>query len=223
MPESKNLSTKLLSLLVTLAVSSLASAQLIVIDEFSQSVDLTDTPWATTVSLPQYNPADYGGSVLAEIMFTLDGEAESSVDLTAITDSSVLQGEVGAIVTAKNSTLGLELNALPMGTYAPPTIPVLSGSTTTLADVSGMDIDMEVLNGSSMDPYIGTGSFTVDLDAIGSSSQALAGGNVDVSQRTQALAVLTVQYKVEEVVPEPAAATMALFAVLGIMGFRRRR
>ena len=220
-----NNSTKLFALAAMLCGAGIANAQLIVIDQFSESVDLTDTPWAQTVTLPKYNPADYGGSVLAEIMFTLDGEAESNVDLTAVTDSSVLEGEVGAIVTASNSNLGLELNALPMGTYAPPAIAVAAGSTTTLADVSGMDTDMVTFVGEAMAPYTGEGTFTVDLSALGSSFQKLAGGNVDVSHRTRALADLSVIYKVAEVVPEPNARSQAimLFGLLGICGFRRRR
>ena len=222
MRKSNNLSTTVLPVLVALIAGSLANAQLIVIDQFSQSMGLTDTPWATTVSLPQYDPAEYGGSVLAEIMFILDGEAVSSVDLTAVTPSNVIQGEVGALVSATNSTLGLQLNALPMGTFAPPIIDVAAGVTTTLANVSGVDDDMVTLVGAEMDPFIGSGSFTVDLEALGTSSQSLAGGNLDVSQRTQASAVLTVQYKVAEIVPEPATGTMAIFGILGLLGFRRR-
>lgn len=224
MRQKNNLSAKILAVLVTWIAVGTANAQLIVIDSFSELVDLTDTPWSTTVTLPQYDPAAYGGSVLAEIMFTLDGEAESNVNLAAVTNSSVIEGEVGAVVSATNSTLGLELNALPMGQYAPPTISVAAGQTTTLADVSGMDTDMVTYVGSEMDPYIGSGTFTVDLAAVGSAFQRTAGGNLDASQRTRALAELTVQYKVEEIVPEPSSSTIALaFALLGLIGFRRAR
>ena len=224
MRQLNNFSSKALAALVMLIAAGTASGQLIIIDEFSELVDLTDTPWSTTVTLPQYDPADYGGSVLAEIMFTLDGEAESSVDLIAVTDSSVAEGEVGAIVSATNSTLGLELNALPMGEYAPPIINVAAGASTTLANVSGMDVDMVTLSGTDMDPYIGSGEFTVDLTAVGSAFQRTAGGNLDVSQRTRALAELTVQYKVEEIVPEPSTSSIAMFfALLGLIGFRRGR
>lgn len=220
MRQLNNLSIKAMAALTLLAVGT-ANAQLIVIDSFSELVDLTDTPWSTTVTLPQYDPAQYGGAALAEIMFTLDGEAESGVNLAAVTDSSVAEGEVGAIVSATNSTLGLELNALPMGNYAPPIINVAAGETTTLANVSGMDIDMVTLVGADMSPYIGDGSFTVDLAAVGSAFQRTAGGNLDVSQRTQALAELTVEYKI---VPEPEASSIALaFALLGLIGFRRGR
>lgn len=202
--------------------ASVANAQLIVIDEFSESVDLSSTPWDTVISLPQYNPDNYGGSVLEEIMFTLDGEASSTVDLTAITESNVLEGDVGAFLTATNTDLGLSLNALPRGTYAPPIITAAAGSTTTLANVTGQDQDMLTLSGPDMDPYIGSGSFTVDLNAIGTASQSLAGGNLDVSHRTQAFGVLTVQYKVGEIVPEPTSISMLVFGLLGLAGFRRR-
>lgn len=221
MRKTNNLPTMLLPILAMLVAAPLSNAQeLIVVDQFSESVDLTDTPWDLTISLPQYNPADYGGSVLAEIMFTLNGEAVSTVDLTAVTDSNVLEGEVGAIVSASNSSLGLQLNALPMGIYAPPTIDVPAGETTTLADVAGMDTDMITLVGSEMTPYIGDGEFTIDLGALGTSSQSLAGGNLDGSHRTQANAVLTVEYKI---VPEPATGTMIAFGLLGLLGFRRRK
>jgi|GEM_PF-4253134 len=223
MRKSNILSTTILPICAMLVAGSLTNAQLVVVDQFSESVNLTDTPWETTVSLPQYDPAEYGGSVLAEIMFTLDGEAVSTVDLTAVTASNVLEGEVGALVSASNSSLGLQLNALPMGIYAPPVIDVAPGDNTTLANVSGMDTDMLTLVGSEMTPYIGSGNFTIDLEALGTASQRLAGGNLDVSQRTQANAVLTVQYKVEEIIPEPATGTMALFGVLGLLGFRRRK
>lgn len=175
------------------------------------------TPWATTFDVPLYN----GSLPLAEVMITLNGTAESDLDITATGgDVTVLVGEVGAFINANSPGVGLDINAIPNGVFAPPAIVVPGGTTESLVDVSGSDADMDTFTGSpAVDPYVGVGTFPVDVSAIGTQTLTTSGGNQDSSQTTVATATLTVQYKV--MIPEPTSLSLVALGLAG--AFIRRR
>ncbi len=195
-----------------------------VVEDHEFTVDLSATPWTVTVDVPMYNPLDHGGRPLAEVMFILDGDAMSSIDVQANGgDVTVLNGEVGSFITAAGGIGGLFLNVLPTGQFAPPALVVPNGTTQVLTDVSGTDQDMLVLTGvPDVSGYEGSGTFAVEIVAQGTSNLQTAGGNWDASQRTDSSAKFNVQYKVETV-PEPTTCLVMGLGVLCACGLRRFR
>ena len=71
------------------ALAGTANAQLIVLETHETQcvvADTTLTPWTFECNVPLYNPANHGGSLLEEVMVTLEGTATSNVDVTATND-----------------------------------------------------------------------------------------------------------------------------------------
>lgn len=205
-----------LAMAALFASAAQAAGPLQVVEEYEFSF-ANSTEWMTTFDVPLYS----GSDPLAEVMITLVGNATSSVDATATTgdDVDILLGEVGALITATSGLVGLSIDALPEGTFAPPTVNVPGNSTVMLDDIVGDDTDMDTFTGSpAVDPFVGVGTFPVDISAIGTLSTTVSGGNVDISQATEAGASLIVQYKT--MVPEPSTMMISL---LGLAGFAARR
>ena len=206
-------------------MATAASAQLTVLETHTCTFPVTLTSWQSSCQVDLYD----GSGVLEEVMVTLDGGAESELTLEnqSGSNATVLDGFVGANIAAAWTISGqnLSLNALPTGTFAPPSLTIPGNSTTTLADVSGTDTDMLTNNGvanPAVTIYNGTGTFTVDVNADGVLSNLISGGNVALDQDTEAFATFTVQYKGT---PEPnlSPSLLSAFALAGIAGFRRRR
>lgn len=194
---------------------------LTVLETHTCTFPTTLTSWESTCQIDFFD----GPGVLEEVMVTLDGGAESDVIIAAVTDANVDRGEVGADITASWSISGqnLSLNALPTGDFAPPAFTVAGGVTQTVADINGTDQAVLTQTGASnpaVSLYNGTGTFDVDVAANGFIDARIRGGNNSTEQKTDAFATLTVQYKGT---PEPSGSLMAGFALLGLVGFRRRR
>ena len=200
-----------------------ASAQLVIVEEHTFELSPFATPWELSLMVPYYDPAEYGGRPLEEVMVMLEGAADSSVDVTASGgDVTVLAGEVGAFITASGLIDSLTLDVLPKGIFAPPAINVPAGTTINLTDVSGFDMDFMVLaEPADVREFEGSGEYEVTLGSVGTSSITASGGNMDVSQRTESSAQLTVQYKVEAV-PEPATLVILALGLVGLGWLRCR-
>ena len=149
------------------------------------------------------------------------GDAMSAVDIVSNGGPVVvLNGDVGAFITATGTVPGIFLDALPTGQFAPPIIEIGAGESANLTDVSGSDLDTLTINADGdLTPYVGMGAFGVDLAALGSSSLTTSGGNWDASQRTEANATLVVTYAI---VPEPAVMTLLAIAAAALVGMRRK-
>ena len=164
-----------------------------VISQLSVSVPTQATPWGpTTVSLPQFDPAMFPGYELQEVCFNLEGMAESHIDVTAVENTSILNGDVGAFIQATNFSTGtLSLNAIPTGTFAPPVLSLTAPNSIEF-DLAGTDTDSLLLN-SALAPYIGTGNVTADLSAVGTNSVQTAVGNFELVQETTASGIFTIE------------------------------
>ncbi len=224
------------------ALAGTANAQLIVLETHETQcvvADTTLTPWTFECNVPLYNPANHGGSLLEEVMVTLEGTATSNVDVTATNDVILnpstglppgvdANGSAGATVTS-NWTVGgqsLTLSAFPTSdVVSTQDIPLAGGNTAALADLFGTDSTMATTTGTANTAiYLGTGDFQVGLSGTGFGQPPFsAGGNVGFEQVTDAGARFTVQYKTAEVLPEPSAGLMALFGCIGLLGIRRGR
>ena len=135
---------------------------------------------------------------------------------------NLLEGDVGAFITATGLINGLAVDVLPKAVFAPPVINVPNGTTLNLTDVSGYDMDfLAISDPNDVSGFEGTGTYEVTLESIGTSTLSTSGGNMDASQRTEATARLTVQYKVLPV-PEPAAWAFLVMGLVGIHWLRLR-
>lgn len=236
------ISTFLLASVVLVSAAGISHGQtLTVLEEHSVQCDVSSmlTNWESTCQIPLYDPADHSGSLLDSVMVTLVGSARSTVDVTASTDTtlnpSVLPpgtvnpaGRVGAVVSAAWDVGGtaLSLSAFPESPIAnSQDILIAADQMTTLTDLSGTDDTVLTTNGiANTDIYLGDGTFDVTLGADGYGQNPFAsGGNLTLTQETQASAQLIVQYKTFEPLPEPAAGFMAAFGFIGALGMRRRR
>lgn len=203
-----------------------------------QNFDFSDfTDWNTTFSIQQYDPANFSGLPLAEVMLMLDGEAVSTVDFTATTQqpARIIGGSAGAIIEATSSAFSGSLNVLPAADIASLQNQILVAGMTTesTGELTGVDSLAFTLTGSpAVDPFVGGSTVDVLLFAEGLLSINAAGGNVTTTQSTTAGAVLTVQYKNEApppppppngVIPEPLSATLGMMGLGALTVCMRRR
>lgn len=213
--------TKVLLPVAIVLLNALGAFAAPVISELTVSVPLQATPWGpVTVTLPQFDQGMYPGYELQEVCFILEGTADSDVSVTAVESTTILSGDVGAFIQATNFSAGtLTLNAIPSGSFAPPALTMTSGQVANY-DLTGTDTDSILLT-SGLAAYIGTGTITADLTAVGTNSVQTAGGNYDLSQTTTASGTLKVQYK-GILVPEPNSMVLALGGFL-LLGLRVRK
>ncbi len=204
------------SILAAMVGVSSVNAQLEVVEEYTFEFAMAATPWEQSVMVPYYNPANHRGAPLEEVSVRLEGSANSEVDVTASGgDVIVLEGNVGAYISASGFVSGLVLDVFPSGSFAPPQQTIPNGVELNLTDITGSDVDELIRSGiANTSQFQGDSTYTVSVDSLGTSSLSTSGGNMDTSQRTNATAQLTIQYKITPV-PEPilGAWVAGLFAL----------
>jgi hypothetical protein len=182
-----------------LVVPTAAADQQIV----SANVPLTQTDFTTTVSLPQFDPANHGGEPLTEVECTIDGDVQGTIGVEN------LQEDAGGTITSR---LSAELTLSRPDTTTLFSVNATSGDvvdvvdafdgTTDFGGTSGVTHTGVVGSGSATQAFtdaatlaLFTGTGTVDLGfAAVATSTASGSGNVASQFLTNAGADITCTY-----------------------------
>lgn len=212
-----------------LASTGLASAASI---SFSDSISLTMTNWADSVSIGQFDSAlGTLNSATVKLDGSVQGDAKGeSLDAAPATVSLKLQAEINA----NHATLGNVVTILPvvdsvsnLATFDG-TIDFGGTSGVEFPGVTASDQDTNVFTAATdLIPFIGTGLIMFDVDAAGQ-SVGTGAGNLITQFATNAQATVTVLYDYDPavtppppVIPLPAGAPL-LLAGIGAFAVARR-
>lgn len=181
--------------------------------------------------MPQFTPVE---GTLTSVMFELNGVVEGTVSGRTLSDvpvATTLRSQAEINATFEGRTLA---SVNPTGLQ---TVRLAAFEGGDLFDFSGSDaVENLAISGSASDsrtfttdlePFIGTGDISVDVDAEGSSGTPFAVSFLIGSLSTEAGAQATITYMFDEpetVTPIPLpAAGWALLSVIGALwAFRRR-
>jgi len=215
--------------LTVVAAASPAGASLF--QTFNVVYGPEDVPDAgTTVTLPQFDETTFG--TLLGVKLTLDATASAGAitwdnESTQVTDVDL--GIGGEVTATAPSALTLIATPLQMGSGVGiaadeaveiPDPDFAGPDSFTVTGGTGADDDSATLtNPALFGPYIGVGTFNVDISSIVKTYVLTSGGTGDTqSTAGKTSGVVTVQY---EYVPEPA--TLALLGLGGLGVLIRRR
>ncbi|MGB0661623.1 MAG: choice-of-anchor E domain-containing protein [Mangrovicoccus sp.] len=207
-------------------VSGAASAASI---SFSDSVSLQSTNWNETASLSKF---DSSLGTLTSATVTLSGTVSGDVRAESTdAQAATVTLNLSALITANlfgDSSVSIDVEPISANTLNATafdgTLDFGGTSGTTLTGLTASDTDSATYTGADLAQFIGTGSFTSDLLAAGSSSGSGA-GNLFTAFATSAQATLTVVYEyTPDVAPVPVPAALPLLgAGLGALAMIRRR
>jgi hypothetical protein len=199
----------------------------------TQSQDNTATVWDEIFTFDKFDPLEFGGKYLAKVEIELEGNAITTLNLTSDTDPSFAKGNVGADITADFSGLipDLSLKVLPSAAFGEGTpgdlgLAVPSATGLTVGPLEGDDFDsFSSTESGTLSAFTGTGTFDVDLLALGDLSLSQLGGNVTSSQSTTAGASVVIRYFVDEYPPVPVPEPLSLLpvALVGVGLLRSKR
>jgi hypothetical protein len=210
---------------LTLMFSASAHAVPVVVqtqfDEHNVGPTETSTPWSDTFTFSQYN----GIPPLFGVVLTAFGTSTSSLDLTNNSASPVtVNGSVGSTIDMSVAATAITLNVQPSGSFSE-TLPGFGS--TTVGPLLGSDSDSTTIfffTPALLAPFIGAGTFDVNLVADGILTLIGGGGNLDASQVTTSYGSFTVEYLVD-ITSVSEAGSMAIFGIglLGLVAMRRRK
>jgi hypothetical protein len=197
---------------------------------YSDSISLQSTNWGPlTLSLTQF---DSSLGTLNSVTFTLSGNVEGSAGAESLDASpSTVTLDLGAAIEADIAGLGSSgvaditinpVNSQTIGLTAfDGTIDFAGTSGVDTGTVTGSDSNFATY-ASGLAPFIGGGTFDVDLSADGEFSGSGA-GNLVTRSNTSASASITVLYDyTPAVIPLPASALLLLGGLGGLAMVRRR-
>lgn len=184
------------------------------------TVGFSNTELAGALVCPQFNVAN---AVLTSMTITFTGDIDGTVGLT----NNTQQVQSGTAETNSRFTFGpLSGFALPapMFTVIASTgqVSLNPGETKTMS-VTGTQV-ATYSNTADFVPYVGAGTFNVNVGTQTFLLLSFGGGNVGASQLTQARAAAEVSYEYRELSTVPEPTTLALLGT-GLLGatIRRRR
>ena len=168
----------------------------------------TPTDWAQTVTLDQFDPA-LGDLISAT--FTFDSFVNSTLQAENLSTSSSCTATLGweADVTVDTPNGGL---TVPLSQFESESLTVFDGTIdfggtsgiTTTGTVTGPTQTLTVTDSAALAPYIGTGTFSVDMTAS-ATTNVTGCGNIAQNISTSAGAELSVVYEyTPPPPPEPA-------------------
>lgn len=219
--------TKIAATAALTLVASTASAGLIevVAQTQTQTHASSLTTWLDQFTFNLFDAATAGGA-LKKIELSLVGSSNSLLTFNAQTDSYV-SGSAGSNIFATISLGGggLNINVSPADSFGGvgPGVFVPAGQSTQVGPLLGSDSTSSVTTSASdLAAFTGPGSFTVDLQGLGSLSLEALGGNVDTVQVTSSTATFEVAYFIEGPNTVPVPGTLALVG-LGLLAMRARK
>ncbi len=195
------------ALLLSVCFAAPASAQIIQISD-QASVPSMSTNWMESRSLNQFNPAlgnllsirlETTGSVVGSVAFESFDASPSIVTLNWLATIQVRRGDNNQVLATANPMFMNVSNQGPFdGTFdsrgsSGASFPNLF-ETDTVAMTFTPPFSAEVMN-----LFIGTGTFDIDVDAVGAAS-ATGPGNVVIQFTTSAGADITVTYEYQGVI-----------------------
>lgn len=192
---------------------------------YMANIGVGQTNWNMSPTLPQWDPALFPGQTLQSVKLTVKGTVEGDARVESTDGSAAtVNFAVAATITA-TAPGGLIVNVLPLAggsfnaTAFDGTLDFGGTSGQSLLNLTNQATISNMLTDppDNLSAYIGNATISVPTVAVGSSS-ASGAGNLFSSFRTEAGAMLTIEYTF---VPAPSAA--ALLGLGGLLAARRRR
>lgn len=221
----RSLGVGTLLLLLTLAVSSTASAASV---SYNAPFGFPLSPGNQVVNLPQWDPALFPGQVLVSVQLQLD--ATIGANVTAENDSAIagnmgvnLTGLAQATSGALSTTAAILQNAGPVPVAATDGVPGSGPDFNDFGLISGNDSDSDTIV-AGLGAFIGNGNIAANVTGNGGFAvSGVSDSTIQVSSFA-ANGLVTVTYEFE-VVPEPSSVALGALGACGLalVGWRRRR
>ena len=193
--------------------------------QFDADLSIRDTNWTfgdagTTLTVPQWNPADYPGMTLTGVDVQLEGLLEGNywIENMSVDSNSLYFFKQYAEITIQGPSNSLEIVALPLAEVGdiPPHLRVTLTTYDGVDDFDGDSGDTYIGNQASdvqagsvaptywLSQYVGSGTVDFVTTAVGTTMAGNMGGNVQAASDIDAGADLIVTYTYEALTaPEP--------------------
>ncbi|MFW2542146.1 choice-of-anchor E domain-containing protein [Primorskyibacter sp. 2E107] len=220
---------KSIALAVVVVAGLAAGAAQAATATYSGSVASTSTNWSDSVLLTQFDPLL---GTLDSVSLSLTGSVDGDANAESLDGApAVITLSLSATITASVAGFpGLSVDVNPLSssifnaTSFDGTIDFGGTSGVSYSGLTASDSDTSVFT-SGLSPFIGNGTFSLDLSAVGASSGSGA-GNLITQFFTDAGATASVTYNytppISEV-PLPAGAPLLIGALGGLALVRRRK
>ena len=203
--------------LLLVGIGTESHAAIVVAD--SQHASHSDlTPWGAL----DLNVAGTAVPDIVEVMVKVMLTASGTIELTAQTDSTIEDIQVGGELDPLTGPAGINTVLAATEVLAPPDIVLLGGESTGVLDFNATSSQMFTFT-TPVDIAAFTGGSVFTATADGKLLLGVVGGNVDSVQVTNVGVEIWVEFKIDDSIPEPSTFIIAALAMIGLAWNRRRR